>query len=127
MERTRKGFHEVRMFLKKRMWPQPRLRRQPHTEPDETRGRSATHGGARRQVRFSSCRCHLVGGPAGGACVAMSSASLQKSEDNLFKGLIERNLPPALQWRSQPFKWSFDREGKLTIVAGAYPPPHAAA
>lgn len=55
----------------------------------------------------------------------MSSASLQKSDDNLFKGLIERNLPPALQWRSQPFKWSFDREGKLTIVAGACPPPRA--
>lgn len=48
----------------------------------------------------------------------MSSASLPKSEENLFKGLIERNLPPSLQWRSQPFKWSFDREGKLIIVAG---------
>lgn len=49
----------------------------------------------------------------------MSSAvHLHKSEENLFKGLIERNLPPSLQWRSQPFKWSFDREGKLIIVAG---------
>lgn len=56
----------------------------------------------------------------------MSSASLQKSEDNLFKGLIERNLPPTLQWRSQPFKWGFDREGKLTIVAGASQAPQRA-
>jgi hypothetical protein len=38
-------------------------------------------------------------------------------EDNLFKSATERSLPSSLFWVTQPFKWVFDSQHRLCIVA----------
>ncbi len=43
--------------------------------------------------------------------------SASRIEENLFRSAIERSLPSYLFWVTPPFKFSFDKEHKLTIVA----------
>jgi hypothetical protein len=38
-------------------------------------------------------------------------------EENLFGKAVERALPASLFWVTQPFKWIFDRDLRLCIVA----------